>query len=49
MADPSAQQTETTTVMQLETVVSTMVQAGGLMHAWQLTSMDGITVGATVG
>lgn len=49
MADPSALLTETMTVMQLVTVVSTMVQAGGLMPAWQLTWMDGITVGATAG
>lgn len=46
---PSARLTEIMTVMQLETVVSTMVQAGGLTPAWQLTWMGGITVGATVG
>lgn len=49
MADPSAPLTETTTAMQLGTVVSTTVQAGGLMPAWQQTWMDGITVGGTVG
>lgn len=49
MADPSALQTEIMIVMQLVTVVSITVQAGGLTPAWQPTWMDVTTVGATVG
>lgn len=45
--DPLAQLTKTMTVMQLVTVVTTTVQAGGLTHVWQLTLMDTITEGAT--
>lgn len=49
MAGPSALLTETMTVTHREVVVSTMVQAGGLMLVWQLIWMDGTTVGATAG
>lgn len=47
-ADFSVRMIGITTAMQLETVACTMVQVGGLTHAWQLTLMDATIRGVIV-